>query len=161
MQVSRRMLMAAIWLYGFLAQFVFFNLFVAWAYSGESDSPFTNPLVGVGLGILGGLYLALTLSGLSPGRTRRPESSTILLAGCFATLAALLTFATYSVMYSACFALRHDGSLLPLLEHFVLACISFGFAVFGIWFLYSIPFGFAFGALAGKLLLLLSRGKSH
>jgi hypothetical protein len=158
MQLSNPMLFAGLWVYGFLVYFLFFKLFVWFAYSGASPQiAVTHPLVGAGLGVLGGFYFALTLHGLRPQATSKSGSSIMVSGGCVAILAAFLTFATVTVL-SALYLVFFSGREFSSPFHaFLLACTSFGVAVFSVWFLYSIPFNFAFGTLAGKLLSWLRR----
>lgn len=152
MQLSGRFLFAGLWLYGFLVYFLFFKLFVWLAYSGASPPlPVTHPLVGTGMGVVGGLYFALTLHGLRP-RPGATGSSALVSGGCVAILASFLTFVTISVVFALGFVLLQSNQFSSSFFAFPTACISFGGAVFSVWFLYSIPFNFAFGTLARKVL---------
>jgi len=155
--LKRFLLSASLWIYGFLVYLLFFKLFVSWAYSGASPPlPVTHPLFGLAIASVGGLYFALTLSGLRP-RREGPGSSAVVSGGCVAILAAFLTFLTISILFALYFVLRRTSELSSPFSALITACISFGGGVFAVWFLYSIPFNFVFGILARKLVSWVSQ----
>jgi len=152
MQMSTPILFAGLWVYGFFVYFLFFKLFVWFAYSGTSPQlPVTHPLAGAGMAVLGGLYFALALNWLGPRRTSNSGSSVVVSGGCVAVLAAFFTFPTVAVLWSLFFVLsRRSESPSPFYE-FLLMLTSLG-TMFSVWFVYSVPVNLAFGTLAGKLL---------
>jgi hypothetical protein len=156
MLTKRLLVLAGLWVSGFLVYLLFFKLFVWWAYPGASAQvTVTHPLFGLVVGFIGGLYFALTLTLLTP-RPAGPDSSAIFSGGCVAILAAFLTFVTISILFALYFVLGKTDQLSYPFSVFFTACISFG-GVFSVWFLYSTPLSFVFGILARKILSRMGR----